>query len=432
MVGADMQVKSRFSISTPWYHGWNIIAITMLIQAVTIGLMTYSFTLWILPFKAEFGAAQGTILIAASLSNACMGLYATVGGRLLDKFSTLRITIIGIVFYGCGFFLISVSTALWQIILLYATLLPIGGTLAGPLASQVLVARWFENNRGTALGISSIGTSIGGVFLPPLVAMLLVTAGWRMSHAIIAIVTVAVVIPALFLFVRDRNQNDIEPGKKHTVDADGNATVAPPPVFPDWKSLQIVKSKTLWVVVSFIGPMMFVMTSVSFNIAPISQEAGIEPRHAALLVSTMSLTMIFGKLTFGFLSDRIEHRNIIWVVAALMLLCLVLLQVASSFWPMILAVIFLGLASGGMMPVMGVIIASRYGALNFGRVNGMIAPFLTAFSFGPVLIGYLREGWESYEPIFFLLMFAAIPTAIGAFFLGSAVPEVPKVKGGEG
>jgi len=155
-------------------------------------------------------------------------------------------------------------------------------------------------------------------------------------------------------------------------------------------------------------------------------------RHAALLVSTMSLTMIFGKLTFGFLSDRIEHRNILWIVTALMLLCLVLLQVASSFWPMILAVIFLGLASGGMMPVMGVIIASRYGALNIGRVNGMIAPFLTTFSFGPVLIGYLREGLEFYKPIFFLLKFAAIPTATGAFFLGSAVPEVPKVKGGEG
>lgn len=56
----------------------------------------------------------------------------------------------------------------------------------------------------------------------------------------------------------------------------------------------------------------------------------------------------------------------------------------------------------------------------------MLAPFMMVFAFGPVVIGYLRAGVESYSPICVLLMIVIIPTVIGAFFLGPEDPEVPK------
>ena len=415
--------RPGFTLSTPWYHGWNIIAVTLLIQGITLGLMTYSFTLWIAPFKEEFGAAQGTILLAASIANVGMGVFAPFAGRIIDKHSIRLITIIGIAIFATGFFLISLTTAIWQVILIYATVLPVGAILGGPLAAQVMTARWFEKNRGTALGISSIGSSMGGVVLPPIAAALIVSVGWRFSHMTLAVAALVVILPILWLVVRDRYDSDIEPGRGGT---DGEGNVPPPHNFPDWKMRQVLKSRTLWVLVSFMGPMMFVMTSIQFNIAPISEEAGIAPQRAAFIVSTAALTMVFGKLLFGFLSDRIEHRFIIWMAAGSMLICLTLLQIVSSFWLYIVAIALLGLASGGMMPVLGVIIASRYGAANFGRVNGMLAPFITGFAFGPVLIGYLREGLDSWEPIYILLMIFLIPTVIGAFFLGPTAPEVPK------
>ncbi len=430
MASQNSPSKPGFTLSTPWYHGWNIIAVTLLIQGVTLGLITYSFTLWIAPFKEAFGAAQGTILVAASIANVGMGLFAPVAGRLIDKLSIRLMTLVGIIIFCTGYFLISLTTAIWQVIALYATLLPIGALLGGPLASQVMTTRWFENNRGTALGISSIGTSLGGVLLPPIVAALIVSMGWRLAHVVLAIAAVAIMTPALWFVIRDREESDIEPGKPGSRDTD-RGTGPPPDVFPDWQSAQILKSKTLWVLASFMGPMMLVMTSIQFNIAPIAEEAGIASQRAAFVVSTAALAMVFGKLLFGFLSDRIEHRNIIWMATGSMLLCLMLLQAASSFWPLIVAIALMGLAGGGMMPVLGVIIASRYGPANFGRVNGMLAPFITLFAFGPVLIGYLREALGSYDPIYILLMILLIPPVIGAFSLGSAVPEVPKNEAGQ-
>ncbi len=426
MTSQNAHSASGLTLSTPWYHGWNIIGVTLLIQGVTLGLITYSFTLWIEPFEKTFGAAKGTILMAASIANVGMGLFAPVAGRLIDKWSIRLITLSGTIIFGIGFFLISLTTAIWQVIALYATLLPIGALLGGPLASQVMTARWFENNRGTALGISSIGTSLGGVLLPPIVAALLVSVGWRMAHVVVAIAAVAIIIPALWFIIRDRGENDIEPRKPGAGDSDGGPAGPPPDVFPDWQSAQILKSKTLWVLGSFMGPMILVMTSVQFNIAPIAEEAGIASQRAAFIVSTAALAMVFGKLFFGFLADRIEHRNIIWMASGSMLLCLLLLQVASSLLTLMVAIVLMGLAGGGMMPVMGVIIASRYGPTNFGRVNGMLSPFTMVFAFGPVLIGYLREWVGSYEPIYMLLMVLLIPTVLGAFFLGTATPEVPK------
>ena len=112
MVDEGHRSRPGFAISTPWYHGWNIIAVTLLLQGITLGLMTYSFTLWIIPFEEAFGAAQGTVLLAASLSNVGMGVIAPFVGRVLDKHSIRLIIMIGIVIFGFGFFLISLSTSI--------------------------------------------------------------------------------------------------------------------------------------------------------------------------------------------------------------------------------------------------------------------------------------------------------------------------------
>lgn len=409
-----MLSRQRLSISTPWYHGWNILILTLILQGTIQGLMTYSFTVWIVPFEEAFGASHGTILLAASLSNASIGAFAPVVGRLLDKHSIRMLTMIGFSCFCISFFLISLSTSIWQVIFIYATLLPLSSLLAGSLACQVMTARWFENNRGTALGFSSIGSSVGGVMFPPMVAILIVNYGWSLSFSIIGLVAFVIIIPLIVMFVRDRGQYDIEPGKLMEVVKE-NVSVDD---FPAWDFIQVLKTKTFWILLSFVGPMMLVMSGIQFNIVPISLDMGIDSQRAAFLVSLGSLTMIFGKISFGYLSDRIQHNKIVIMASTLMILCLILMKLASTYWVIMIAIAILGLASGGLMPVLGVVVASRYGVGNFGRVNGILAPFTTAFAFGPVAIGYIKEGLNSYDPIYNLLMIILIPAVIGGFFLG--------------
>jgi len=49
----------------------------------------------------------------------------------------------------------------------------LGFVLAGPIANQVLVARWFRKLRGRAMGYAYLGLGLGGVVAPPLVTFLI-------------------------------------------------------------------------------------------------------------------------------------------------------------------------------------------------------------------------------------------------------------------
>ena len=46
-----------------WYHGWNILAVAMLFQAVAFGIGIYSFTFWVAPWSEEFGVGRGRVML---------------------------------------------------------------------------------------------------------------------------------------------------------------------------------------------------------------------------------------------------------------------------------------------------------------------------------------------------------------------------------
>ena len=101
-----------------------------------------------------------------------------------------------------GLALAQQACALWQLWLIYATLLPVTMTLMGTLAAQTLVSRWFDDRRGLALGISAVGSNVGGIILPILVSTWLLEVGWRETLNHLMILTIAVVLPMTALVLR--------------------------------------------------------------------------------------------------------------------------------------------------------------------------------------------------------------------------------------
>jgi MFS family permease len=57
----------------------------------------------------------------------------------------------------------------------------IGYVLAGPIANQVLIARWFHRRRGRAMGYAYLGLGLGGVTAPMLVNFLARYLGPRLA-----------------------------------------------------------------------------------------------------------------------------------------------------------------------------------------------------------------------------------------------------------
>jgi MFS family permease len=160
-------------LSSPLNYRWSIVALTLVNQALALGIMIYSFALFVVPWLDHFEVARSQVMVAILAFQVVTGLLSPMLGRLMDQFFMRRMVITGAVSMGLGLALLSQATQFWQIILVYSTLLPVGMLLCGTLASQTMVSKWFTGNRGLAIGLSAMGTSIGGLIIPMMVIELI-------------------------------------------------------------------------------------------------------------------------------------------------------------------------------------------------------------------------------------------------------------------
>ena len=120
----------------------------------------------------QFSWLQFAFLISYAL------LYAA-GGRMLDIVGTRRGFIL-IMLWWSGACALHGLAMNFGFLLVARCLLGMGEGGAFPAATRV-VAEWIPpHQRSTAMGIINAGTAVGSVLAPPLIGLILLTAGWRM------------------------------------------------------------------------------------------------------------------------------------------------------------------------------------------------------------------------------------------------------------
>ncbi|MGI9324407.1 MAG: MFS transporter [Pseudomonadales bacterium] len=399
---------------TPWYHGWNVLAVSMLFQAVTFGIGIYSFTFWIEPLVAEFSVGRSRVLLIFVGLQLTLGLLSPLAGRAMDQLSMRGLIIAGACCLAVSLALTSVTQQIWQIQFLFATFMVGGLLLAGPLAAQTLAARWFNRNRGLALGLVTVGTSIGGFVLPIVFTQLLDAVGWREASLWLAGLVLLSVVPLVWLVIRN------SPAAAGLSAEAAAPTAQPVAADADWTTAQLLRSPTFWMIVCAFVPLAIAFGGAQQNLGPYASDQAISAKNGAYLVSALSLTMIVAKVFFGSLSDRVDHR---WLFLVAILVCFAaLVQMAGplSFLRLMLVASLLGAAAGGFLPLLGAIISTRFGTLAFGRVMGLVGPFTMLAAVGPWWAARVRDQAGSYDPAWPLLAALLIPAAIAIWFLPSA------------
>jgi len=397
-----------------WYYGWNVIAVAMLFQAVTFGIGLYSFTFWVSPLMAEFAASRGTLLFAITMATLGIGVMAPVVGPALDRLSIRTMVCSGAVVFASGLALMAMTTAAWQVIVIYASLIAAGLILAGPIAGQTLAAKWFRGRRGLALGLVTVGTSIGGFLFPPIVTELLGSFGWRQAHLILAVAVLVIIIPPTWLIIRNNpEQRGIAPEPENPASESITASFAD----RSWTTRSILSERTFWVtVIAFLGPTT-AFGGIQQNLGPYTADLGVSPQRAAYLMSVISAAMIGGKIFFGSVSDRWDNRYLYWIAASALALALVLMLTEPSYTGLLGISALLGIAAGGFLPLMGAIVSARFGPQAFGQVMGLLIPFLTLSAVGPSFAGWIRDVAGSYDVAWFVLLALLVPAVLAMALL---------------
>jgi MFS family permease len=391
-------------------YRWIVVGYTLVIQAVSLGVLLYSFALFAVPWLDFFAAPRRDVMLMASLLQFGVGIFSPLVGRLMDRYPMRWIVFIGLALMLVGLLLGAGVESLWQLQLLFATVFPLSMAFMGTLASQTLITRWFAEQRGLAIGISAMGTNLGGIVFPLLVAWWLALYGWRDTLVWLAAVSLLLVGPLTWLVLR-RHPPELDP---EDVDNHFDNRL--------WTTREILSTARFWLPVLCMLPMMLAFGAVQFNIGAYAGDLGFGTDVAARLVAVSSVCMVVGKFFFGGLGDRLDHRLLYWLSLAFMASAMLILQTEASLWVLTLGVVCVGLSGGGLLPLLGLIFGSRFGVASFGRVMGLVMLSLTAGSAGPLLAGWVYDFTGGYDLVFLLFLALFLPAGVAMRWLRP--PEV--------
>ena len=410
------------------FYGWWIVASVFVAQFFIVGFFSYAFPLILVSVKESFAATTVEINMAMTTSTVAGIFLPPIVGPLVDRWSARKLMIIGALMFASSLVLLSFSQSVAQFVLIFAVFLAPANILLGPVTGSALVSRWFVASRGRALGVAATGTSVGGVILPFLVADWLVDWGWRPSLQILAGLVVLFILPMLFLALRDHPADaGVEAEGQGVQDADVAAEADTGAL---WSNAEILRSRAFWVIGACLGLLFTAYMGLLGNMGLYLEGRGMDVAFTGTLISLVAFSGFLGKIGLGAASDRIGLRSGLWIALGLAGAGIGLFSMEPGSSMLVVAACLLGLASGGMLPVWGGMVAAAFGTANFGRAMGLMSPLIALL----VMPGFLIAGWSDDTTGSFVLalrIFMAEIAVASVLLLGLNLKSEPAVADGD-
>ena len=395
-------------IRTPWFYGWNIVGIAIAYQAITYGIAIYGFTFWVPFWEAEFGVSRGNIMLIFIAIQAGMAALAAFAGRAADHVPIRWLVLTGSLLYAAGLGLSAFAQSLWQIGAIFSVTIVVGLLLAGSITAQTITVRWFDRNAGTALGIVSTGTSIGGLMMPPLIVFLQSSYGWREANLWLAGLVIVVIAPAC-LFIHDKSQSKDAREVSNAEDAVPSNTMEDRH-HQEWTLRRVLSSGSFWAMALCFTVISGTFTAIQQNLAPMALDNGIDAMAVSSVVAIMAFVMIAAKLLFGFMADRIDIRILFLIASGSLATALFLLSLSEVTYPVLLIIAVLaGTAISSSMPLTAYIIRRDFGPFSFGRVKGLLYTVLACSAIGPWMAATIYDATGGYETAWLVLGLLLVP-----------------------
>ena len=373
------------------FYGWRVVAGVFVAQLFVVGFFTYAATLLVAPVRAEFGVSLEQVMYSFTFGTLVGLVLMPVAGIMLDRYPVRWLMAFGALAFALGLWALSLSNSITQFAIAFGLTMSVANGFASSMSASTVIARWFTASRGRALGISAIGTSVGGVLLPKLFAMGISDFGWREALQGLSLVSLCVMLPAVVLLVRGKpSEVQLEP------EPDG-AAAPQAAIAAQLTTSQVLRMPAFWFMSVSLGLLFSSYGAVLANLGPYSITAGYGEDTAATMIMMVAVTGFIGKLIFGALADKVNLKMALAAAQSMVIVGFFILSLQPSYFLILCATACIGLAAGGMLPVWGALTARVFGLLSYGRVMGMMGPVITLCVLpGFTVVGRLYDSSGSY------------------------------------
>jgi predicted MFS family arabinose efflux permease len=261
----------------------------------------------------------------------------------------------------------------------------------------ILISNWFLAQRGMALGIALVGTSLGGIVLSPLNAALIGHFGWRQTFLMEAALPIAMMI--VVLIVVRNSPRDVG---AHAVGVD----------LTSHRDLRLegltlpeaLRTRTFWAI-GLSGMLTFYSILALYSHLFLHMRGmGYEPVKAGGAISLLGLFALTGKLTNGALADRVDRRMVF--IGSLLVMLVGLAGLVTLRRDLVLpSIAVVGLGWGGVYTLYNVLSVTNFGLKSAGRINGMISMLESlGGGLGIWLTGVIFDRYGSYQAAFSIML----------------------------
>ena len=375
---------------------------------LTVGITQYSFGVFVTEIEADLGWSRAEITAAVSFF-ALMGIASLPAGWLLDRYGARLVMAASLAALAVSYLLRPWMTEVWQFYALNALQFAAMPGAVIITAGRV-VGEWFEANRGRAMGFTAMGANFGGIIFASLTATLITAIGWRASYFVYGLLFAALV-PVVLLVVRGR------PRGAATADGASAPSAAASALLVGATVAEALRSRAFWLVTVALVLATMTYGSVLPQVVPHLENEGVSKGEAAAALSLFALFGMCGKVSFGWMTERLPSRYVTAASLACQVTGLWVLLAAGSaswFWA---AVPLFGLGFGALGVLMPLLVQETFGLRAFGTIFGLVN-FATLGSalVGPLFVGASFEATGSYRFAFLVVSAAFVLAAATVAF----------------
>lgn len=406
------------------------------ISAFMPALATLNYGLFIKPMGDELGIGRSIFGWAMTARQLAASATGPLLGRLLDRFGSRVILAIAAIVTGSAIFSLGFIREPWQLILLFGIMGLIGAGPGGSMVTSVPLFKWFVENRGKAIAFSSLGIPVGAIIFIPLTQVLIASRGWREAWIILAVISVAIIVPVSLVLVRRQPEDMglLPDGVQPSVLTSRDTASVPVTDTREvsWTVKEAMRSRVFWRLVAVFSLMFLAMGSISVHRIPAFMDRGLDA--SLIAYATAFDAILAGLSTFisGLLVRRLRTKFLGAASIFLLAVASVLTINAYTLPVMFLAMAFFGLGIGGTMFCASFLWAEYFGREHLGSIIGIVTPLnMLVGGIGPPLAGYVRDATGRYDPIWWAsvslltLCAVALATTASPGKTGTLVSPVP-------
>ena len=387
------------------FYGWVVVACGILVMSVTHGIVQNCFSLFIKPVTEALGFSRQSFSVCQTLTNVIYMVIALFSGKIFVKFRVGSLMRIACVVLPVAYFCFSLCSQLWMFYLA-AAVVGVATAFLTFLPFTLIIAHWFEEKRGLAVGVCFMGSGLGGMLFNALAGSWVGTMGWQNTYRTLAIIMAAVMIPVVYLVLRTRPQEvGLQPLGGHPEQGQDEH-----PAY-GYTLKQARRTVGFWAMILIALTVGFTSTSLSNNIVPHLSDIGFKPTYASGVMSAY----------LGVLSVCKIRSTFIAVSAVIVGLTGLLLGQYAPAHLLIVAGASLGCAVGTV--AYPILTQAAFGTLAYTSIYGFIsAANSLACSLAPVFSNAVYDATGSYNGA---LLTSVVLTILALCLLAFVRPLAP-------